>query len=126
MTDPISPLPGSERPDGWLEPGKLNVQLVYALYLLGFVIGISTIIGVIFAYLNRGKAGGWVDTHYTWAIRTFWIGLLYGVISVLLTIAVIGVLLGIATVVWVVVRCIIGLQKASAGQPIDKPQSWWI
>lgn len=126
MTDPISPPPGASQPESWLEPGKLNVQLVYALYLLGFVIGVSTIIGVIFAYLNRGKAGGWVDTHYTWAIRTFWIGLLYGVISVLLTVAVIGVLLGIATVVWVVVRCVIGLQKASAGQPIDKPQSWWI
>ncbi len=126
MTDPISSPPGASRPENWLEPGKLNVQLVYALYLLGFVIGISTIIGVIFAYLNRGKAGGWVDTHYTWAIRTFWIGLLYGVISVLLTVAVVGVLLGIATVVWVVVRCVTGLQKASAGQPIDKPQSWLI
>ncbi|MBA3040682.1 MAG: hypothetical protein KJ670_05320 [Alphaproteobacteria bacterium] len=125
MSDPmISPDP--RHPESWLEPGKLNVQLVYALYLLSFLIGISGLIGLVFAYLNRGKAGGWIDTHYTYAIRTFWIGLLYGLVSAILSLAVIGVLLAIGTVVWVVVRCIIGLQKATAGEPIAKPETWWV
>lgn len=125
MSEPTL-IPDSRQPDSWLEPGKLNVQLVYGLYLLSFLIGISGLIGLVFAYLNRGKAGGWVDSHYTYAIRTFWIGLLYGFVSVILSLAVVGVLLAVLTVVWVVIRCIIGLQKAAAGEPIAKPETWWV
>ncbi|MFN7012396.1 MAG: DUF4870 family protein [Allorhizobium sp.] len=125
MTEPTT-TPDPRRPDSWLEPGKLNVQLIYVLYLLGFLIGISSLVGIVFAHLNRGKAGGWVETHYTYALRTFWIGLLYGLVSVILSLAVVGVLLAVATIVWVVVRCIIGLQKASAGEAIAKPETWWV
>ena len=125
MSEPTL-IPDPRQPDSWLEPGKLNVQLVYGLYLLSFLIGISGLIGLVFAYLNRGKAGGWIDSHYTYAIRTFWIGLLYGFVSVILSLAVVGVLLAVLTVVWVVIRCIIGLQKASAGEPIAKPETWWV
>lgn len=125
MSEPTL-IPDPRQPDSWLEPGKLNVQLVYGLYLLSFLIGISGLIGLVFAYLNRGKAGGWVDSHYTYAIRTFWIGLLYGFVSVILSLAVVGVLLAVLTVVWVVIRCIIGLQKAAAGEPIAKPETWWV
>ncbi|MFN7009354.1 MAG: DUF4870 family protein [Allorhizobium sp.] len=125
MSEP-SLTPDPRQPDSWLEPGKLNVQLVYGLYLLSFLIGISGLIGLVFAYLNRGKAGGWVDSHYTYAIRTFWIGLLYGFVSAILSLALVGVLLAVLTVVWVVIRCIIGLQKAAAGEPIAKPETWWV
>ena len=125
MSEPTL-IPDPRQPDSWLEPGKLNVQLVYGLYLLSFLIGISGLIGLVFAYLNRGKAGGWLDSHYTYAIRTFWIGLLYGFVSVILSLAVVGVLLAVLTVVWVVIRCIIGLQKAAAGEPIAKPETWWV
>ncbi len=34
---------------------------------------------------NRGKVGGIYDSHYTYAIRTFWIGCLYSLISLVLT-----------------------------------------
>lgn len=112
--------------DRWLEPGPTNVQVVYFLYLAGFVIGISTLVGLVIAYMNRGKAGGWVETHYTWAIRTFWIGLLYALIAVLLMIVGVGFLLAFAIVVWVIVRCIIGLQAAGRGEPIKNPESWTI
>mgnify|MGYP000848877220 FL=1 len=125
MSEPTL-IPDPRQPDSWLEPGKLNVQLVYGLYLLSFLIGISGLIGLVFAYLNRGKAGGWIDSHYTYAIRTFWIGLLYGFVSVILSLAVVGVLLAVLTVVWVVIRCIIGLQKAATGEPIAKPETWWV
>lgn len=125
MSEP-SLIPDPRQPDSWLEPGKLNVQLVYGLYLLSFLIGISGLIGLVFAYLNRGKAGGWIDSHYTYAIRTFWIGLLYGFVSAILSLALVGVLLAVLTVVWVVIRCIIGLQKAAAGEPIAKPETWWV
>lgn len=112
--------------EGLLEPGKSNIQLIYVLYLLGFVIGVTPLVGVILAYINRGKADGVYETHYTWAIRTFWIGLLYALISGVLAIIVIGILAAIATAVWMIVRCIIGLQKVSRNEPIANPQSWLI
>lgn len=117
---------GSADVSGFLEPGKGNVQLVYALYLAGFVVGITPLIGLIFAYINRGKGGGIYDSHYTYAIRTFWIGLLYSLISLVLTFLFIGILGFIATAVWSIVRCIIGLQKVSRGEAIANPQSWTI
>jgi len=59
--------PQPRQTDRWLEPGASNVQVIYILYLAGLVIGVSGIVGIVLAYLNRGKAGGWVETHYTWA-----------------------------------------------------------
>lgn len=112
--------------DRWLEPGPTNVQVIYVLYLAGFVIGISALIGIVIAYINRGKAGGWIETHYTWLIRTFWIALLGGFVSLLLMIVAIGFLLAIAVAIWVIVRCIVGLQAVSRGEPIRDPESWML
>ena len=112
--------------DRWLEAGPTNIQVIYILYLAGFVIGITPLVGIVIAYMNRGKAGGWIETHYTWAIRTFWIGVLYALISTLLMVVGIGFILMIAVAVWVIVRCILGLQAVSRGEPMRNPESWMI
>ena len=128
MTD-INQTPPPQTPrqtDRWLEPGKTNVQVVYFLYIAGMFIGISALIGIVIAYINRGKAGGWVETHYTWQIRTFWIGLLYSFVSVLLMIVAIGFVLIFAVAVWVIVRCVLGLQAANRDEPVRNPESWLI
>lgn len=121
---PRAPFP--RETDRWLEPGKVNVQVIYVLYLVAFAVGITAIIGVVLAYLNRGKGAPWLQTHYTWAIRTFWIALLFGVISALLMVLLIGFLGFIATAVWIVVRCVVGLQRAAREEPISNPESWMI
>jgi uncharacterized membrane protein len=121
MSESGQSFPGSK---GLLEPGKANVQLIYVLYLFGFIVGITPLIGVVIAYLNRGKAGGWVESHYTWQIRTFWIGLLFSLVSLILTFVFIGILLFVLTAVWMIVRCIVGLQKAGNEEPVANPQSW--
>ena len=128
MTD-INQTPPPQTPrqtDRWLEPGKTNVQVVYFLYIAGMFIGISALIGIVIAYINRGKAGGWVETHYTWQIRTFWIGLLYSFVSVLLMIVAIGFVLIFAVAIWVIVRCVLGLQAANRDEPVRNPESWLI
>ena len=130
MTDPgTQPAPRRPAPrqtDRWLEPGPTNVQVIYVLYIASFVIGVTAIVGIVIAYLNRGKAGGWIETHYTWAIRTFWIGLLGGFVSLLLMIVGIGFLLALAVAIWVIVRCVVGLQAVSRGEPIRNPESWML
>jgi len=122
--DPQTPAP--RQTDRWLEPGPANAQVIYILYLVSFVVGITAIAGVVIAYINRGKAGGWVESHYTYLIRTFWIGLLYGLVSVVLMFVLIGILLALATAVWFIARCVIGLQALGRGEPIKNPESWML
>jgi uncharacterized membrane protein len=121
-TDPSAP----RQTDRWLEPGPTNVQVIYILYLAGLVIGISGLVAIVLAYINRGKSEAWIETHYTWAIRTFWIGLLYALVSVLLMFVMIGFLLIFATAVWFIIRCVIGLQMVGRNEPIRNPESWMI
>jgi uncharacterized membrane protein len=111
----------------YLSPGGDNVKLIYILYLVSVVVGITMLIGLVIAYLNRGAAAGtWAHSHYTYQIRTFWIGLLYSVICIVLMIIGIGFLLILAVLVWGVVRCVRGLQWASAAQPVPNPLSWLV
>lgn len=112
--------------DGWMQPGIKNAQLIYVLYFAGFIVGLTVIIGVIMAYMNRGKAGAMIDSHYTWLIRTFWIGFLGSFVSALLMIVGIGFLLIVAIAIWAIIRLIKGLQALGRSEPIADPQSWWI
>ena len=111
---------------GFLEPGKSNLQLIYILYLAGLIVGITPLVGIVLAYMNRGAASGAYESHYAWAIRTFWIGLLYGLLSIVLSILIVGALLAIATVVWWIIRCVVGLRQLGRNEPIKNPQSWLI
>ena len=105
-----------------------NINIIYYLYLASILVGVTAIVGLIMAYMNRGIAysqgGDWLDTHYTYQIRTFWIGLLYAAIGVVLTMAVIGIFVLFAVFVWWVVRCVKGLKFAGARQPIPEPTTW--
>jgi uncharacterized membrane protein len=121
-TDPSAP----RQTDRWLEAGPTNVQVIYILYLVSLAIGFTSIAGIVIAYINRGKSPPWLETHYTFAIRTFWIALLFGVISVALMLLVVGFLTGLATVIWFIARCIIGLQAIGRNEPIKNPQSWML
>ncbi len=111
----------------YLAPGGDNVKLVYILYLVSALIGVSMLVGLVIAYINRGDAAGtWVASHYTYQIRTFWIGLLYSCISVVLMIVGVGFLLIVAVAVWGIVRCVRGLQWAASETPVPNPQTWMV
>jgi uncharacterized membrane protein len=111
----------------YLAPGGDNVKLVYGLYLVSVLVGLTMLVGLVMAYINRSQvAGSWAESHYTYQIRTFWIGLLYSLISVVLMFVLIGFLLIFAVLIWVFARCIRGLQWAGAGQPVPKPKTWFV
>ena len=65
---------------------KTVSAVVYALHAIGFFSGITWIVAVIVNYVKLDDARGtWLESHFRWQIRTFWWGLLWGVIgSVLL------------------------------------------
>jgi uncharacterized membrane protein len=101
-----------------------NVNLVYYLYLAAVVLGLTAIVGVIMAYMNRTPAGDWLDSHYRYQIRTFWIGLLYGIVGGALTMVLVGILVLIFALVWWIVRCVKGLKLAGEGKPVPDPGTW--
>ncbi|MEZ5291210.1 MAG: hypothetical protein R2745_09015 [Vicinamibacterales bacterium] len=116
-------------------------HVTYALHALGlaigafgaatvvgsFVFGWPSIIAVILNYVKRGEAAGtWLESHFTWQIRTFWFALLWAAIVLLagapLTLVLIGFavwavglfLLGI----WAIYRIARGWMALSDGRPV--------
>ena len=109
-------------------PSLVNVtHLIYALHALSLLIGITTavtiigafvfgmpsIIAVIINYLKRGEArGSFLESHFRWQIRTFWFGLLWCLLGGLLFVTFIGIPLAVAVFiaagVWVIYRVVRG------------------
>jgi uncharacterized membrane protein len=99
--------------------------IVSLLYLASMVLGVTAIVGVVLAYVWKGEAHeAWETSHYDYLIRTFWIGLIGAVISVLLFIVLIGFLLLVAVGVLVVVRCVLSLVNAQKRMPMPNPDTW--
>ncbi|GAA0793657.1 DUF4870 family protein [Marinobacterium sediminicola] len=104
--------------------GASNAKIVYILYLVSLIAGITSIIGVVMAYIYQGDASDWVRDHYRWQIRTFWIGILYSLAGFLLTFIGIGFILLLLVVVWFIIRCIKGFQCLEKRQPLPDSGSW--
>ncbi|MEM9278193.1 MAG: DUF4870 domain-containing protein [Pseudomonadota bacterium] len=121
-----TPQAGGNDPESYTTPGMKNATLNYTLYLLGFLIPLIPIVGLVFAYMSRGKAGEDVDSHYTYQIRTFWIGLVASLISFALIFVLIGFLLFFVIAIWMVIRCVKGIMASSNNKPIDDPQTYLI
>jgi uncharacterized membrane protein len=100
--------------------------VVWALYAASFfTVGLASIIGVIIAYVKRGElAGTPFESHMTSAIRTFWIGLIVGIIGFVLILIGIGLIVLGLLALWQLFRIIRGLIRAIDGQPIADPAGW--
>lgn len=101
-----------------------TVTVIYILYLVGLVVGVTSLIGVVMAYVYQDGGPEWSGSHYRLQIRTFWIALLYGVVGVVLSFIVIGWAVLAFTAVWIIVRCVKGMKFAAAAQPYPTPGSW--
>lgn len=119
-------------------------HIVYALHAAGLVLGAfgaasvigsflfgwPSIIAVILNYVYRGDARGtWLESHFTWQIRTFWFALawavLVAVVSAPLTLVIIGFgiwALGMALLgFWAIYRIARGWLRLNDHQPMPLP-----
>ncbi len=101
-----------------------TANLIYILYLLNILFGVTSFIGVIMAYVNKGDAPEWVQSHYRFQIRTFWIGLLFAVIGAVTAAFVVGILILAFLFVWWIARCVTGMRYFSEGRAHPDPASW--
>lgn len=98
-------------------------MIIYVLYLANLVIPFTALVGIIMAYINKGD-GNFLDSHYQFQIRTFWIGLLYALIGALLTLIVIGWLVLLFYLIWLIIRCVKGFKYLNKQEPMPDPTSW--
>jgi uncharacterized membrane protein len=99
-------------------------KVIYILYLVGIVVGITSLVGVIMAYVKRAEAPQWVRSHYRFQSRTFWIGLLYSVVGLLTSVVIVGWFILLFVLVWLVMRCIKGMGWAEKGEPVQNVETW--
>lgn len=98
-----------------------TTHITYALHALGLAIGAfgaSTVIGafifgwpsiiaVIINYVKRNDARGtWLESHFTWQIRTFWFAVLWACI-VFITGALLAIVL-VGFAIWIVGLFVLG------------------
>ena len=92
----------------------------YILYLVGLLFGLTALIGLILAYTKRGNENpDWLNSHFSYQIATFWYGLVYLIVGALLSIILIGWLIIMYWVIWLIIRCVKGLNALDQQRPIE-------
>ena len=128
----------------FVEPDSSDVtwtHLIYALHGVGVLLGVATsafivtsflfglpsIVAVIMNYARQGKVRGtFLQSHFRWQIRTFWYALLWIVIATLLSLPLMLVLVGFATLwlaavvagAWVLYRVVRGWMRLASRLPM--------
>ena len=108
-------------------------HLIYALHALSLIIGTfgaATIIGqflfgwpsiiaVIINYAKRDEVRNtWLESHFRWQIRTFWFGMLWGVLGALTFVLVIGWFVLIVNGIWIIYRIAKGWLRLNDNKPM--------
>ena len=105
------------------DPSLVTIcHVTYALHALGlaigafgaatvvgsFLFGWPSIIAVIINYVKRADARGtWLESHFTWQIRTFWFAMLWALIILCIGFLLAIVLVGIA--IWIIGLAVLGV-----------------
>ncbi|MGI2177761.1 DUF4870 family protein [Shewanella frigidimarina] len=103
---------------------KDQAKIVYLLYMIGLLFGITGIIGVVMAYINKGDAPEWLKTHYQFQIRTFWIGAIYIFLGSILSLVIIGLFVLLFWAVWLIIRSLKGMKALELEKPIENLTGW--
>jgi uncharacterized membrane protein len=122
-----------------LESLRTWTHVIYALHafsLLSGILGAATVIGafligwpsiiaVILNYVKRGEARGtWLESHFSWQIRTFWFGMLWVGLCLLFVVMTLGIGIIvvwvplIAVTVWFIYRVVRGWLRLSEQRPM--------
>lgn len=129
--------------DRTVDPSLVSyVHLMYGLHALAaligitspltvvgqFVFGVPSIIAVIMNYVKRDEVRGtWLDSHFSWQLRTFWYAALWilvvAVIStpliLLFGLGLVTMWLGISIVgLWILYRVVRGWLALKDGRPV--------
>jgi len=118
-----------------------TLHVTYALHAVGlaigafgastvvgaFIFGWPSIIAVIVNYVKRGDARGtWLDSHFSWQIRTFWYAAIWAavvfIVGLPLTLLLVGFAIWavglFALGIWAIYRIALGWSRLSSRRPV--------
>lgn len=88
---------------------KTITTAVYALQAASFLLGLTFLIAIIINYVKRADTRDtWLESHFTWQIRTFWYSILWSIIGFVFAFVIIGYLILFADLIWVIYRIVKG------------------
>jgi uncharacterized membrane protein len=115
-------------------------QLIYGLHafsLLTGILGAATVIGafltgwpsiiaVILNYVKRSDVSGtYLESHFSWQIRTFWYAFGWVLLALVLAVTIIGlpftVMIFVAISLWILYRIVRGWLLLNDGKPAPVP-----
>lgn len=101
---------------------KTITTVVYALQAAFFLFGFTALVAIIINYVKKDDVyGTWLESHFRWQIRTFWIALAWSSFGVLTLLIIIGYPILIAAGVWVIYRIVKGWLYLIDGKPMYAP-----
>lgn len=94
--------------------------LVYILQGLGFVTGgLTWIAAVMVNYIKlESVRGSWLESHFRWQINTFWYGLLWWIVGLVLWLLLLGWLVWGLLSLWALYRIVRGALTLNDNKPI--------
>jgi uncharacterized membrane protein len=93
-----------------------------------FIFGWPSIIAVIINYVKRGDARGtWLESHFSWQIRTFWYAALWAAVVLIVGLPLTLLLVGFAIWavglfalgIWAIYRIALGWSRLSSRRPVE-------
>ena len=101
------------------QSAKSLTTIIYALYAASFLVGITAIVAIVMNYVKKEDvAGTFLESHFRWQIRTFWFGLLWGVLGAITMLIIVGWFVLTANGIWIIYRIVKGWLRLNDNKPM--------
>jgi len=99
---------------------KNVTQLIYALYAVSIMVGVTSIVAIVLNYVKRDDVVNTLyESHFRWQIRTFWFTFLWSLVALATFWTLVGpFIIGSVVFVWYVYRVVKGWLRLSEGKPM--------
>ena len=98
---------------------KKLTTVIYALYAASVLVGVTSIFAIIINYIKKDEMAGTVfESHFRWQMRTFWFGLLWAVLGVILAFVIVGFVVLLVDAIWIIYRIAKGWLSLNENKPM--------
>jgi len=111
--------PAAQTPEAEDRSLRDLTAVVYALQAASLLVGVTLLAAVVVNYVKREDvAGTWLESHFTWQIRTFWFSLLWTVIGAITLLILVGFVILSVWLIWFIYRIAKGWIALAEGKPV--------
>ena len=105
--------------DDQLASLKTLTTVIYGLYALSLVFGVTAIIAIVLNYIKKDDAQGtWLESHFRWQIGTFWWSVVWVIVGALTWIILIGWVVWGVAFIWFIYRIAKGWLNLNDNKPM--------